>query len=237
MTGTPAGRVAALRRYPVKSLLGERLDSAAVDVRGLVGDRLWSVRDPDGRLGSGKTTRRFRRMDGLLELSARYDADVPLITFPDGRRVRGDSPQVHAALSEHLHRPVRLAREEDVSHFDEGPLHLVTTRSLEALGRAHGRRVDARRTRANLVLTGGDGAFPELAWVGRRLRVGREVVVTVRDVMPRCVMVNAAQEDLPGDPDLLRSIGEVSAGALGVVADVEQGGTVSVGDLATLLAP
>jgi uncharacterized protein len=70
---TTVGSVAELRRYPVKSLTGEVLRAADVDVRGLVGDRAWAVTDTDGRFGSGKTTRRFRRMDGLLQLTATYD--------------------------------------------------------------------------------------------------------------------------------------------------------------------
>lgn len=230
------GHVSSLHRFPVKSLLGEHLDALAVDERGVVGDRMWSVRDPDGRFGSGKSTRRFRRMDGLLALSATYDGAVPVITFPSGGELRGDDERVHQALSEHLGRAVALAREEGVSHFDEGPLHLVTTTSLDTLGRAHGRRVDARRTRANVVLAWPGDGFPELAWAGCRLHLGSEVVLRVRDVMPRCVMVDAAQGGVPADDSLLRTVMEVSAGALGVVADVEQGGAVAVGDPVTLPA-
>ena len=214
----------------MKSLLGERVDSVVVDGRGVVGDRLWSVRDPDGKLGSGKSTRRFRRMDGLLELSARYDRDVPVITFPGGQVARGDDPAVHAALTDHVGRPVTLAREETVSHFDEGPLHLVTTASLGTVARAHGHPVDVRRTRANVVVGWAGEGFPELGWPGRRLLVGPEVVLRITGVMPRCVMVNSAQEELPVDGSLLRDLTEVSAGALGVVAEVEQGGSVAVGD-------
>lgn len=223
------GSVRSLHRFPVKSLLGEHLSAVDVDVRGLAGDRLWSVRDRDGRFGSQKSTRRFRRMDGLLSLSAGYDGDVPVLGFPDGRRLRADDPTVHAALSAHVGRPVTLDREGEVSHFDEGPVHLVTTASLGTLSRAHGGAVDARRTRANVVVDWPGDGFPELSWVGRQVRLG-SLVLRVRDVMPRCVMVNLPQEGLPADAGLLRSVTEASAGALGVVADVEQPGRLSTGD-------
>ncbi|MFC4072558.1 MOSC domain-containing protein [Actinoplanes subglobosus] len=59
-----------IRRYPVKSLLGEVVEAAEADSRGLAGDRLWAVRDADGKFGSGKNTRRFRRMPGLFDLRA-----------------------------------------------------------------------------------------------------------------------------------------------------------------------
>lgn len=42
-------------------------------------------------------------------------------------------------------------------------------------------------------------------------------------------MVNAAQDGLPVDPGLLKSVTELTEGALGVVADVEQGGVVTEG--------
>jgi uncharacterized protein len=230
MTAQQPGRVATLARYPVKSLTGEEPTEVLVDERGCLGDRLWSVRDPDGRLGSAKTTGRFRRMDGLLELVARYDGMVPVIAFPDGRRLRGDDPGIDDALSRHVGRPVSLAREREVPHFDEGPLHLVTTASLATLSRARDGEVDWRHTRANLLVETAADGFPENAWVGRRLEIGPEVVLQVRGLMPRCVMVDAAQDGLPADPGLLRTITEVAAGALGVWADVERGGRIRVGD-------
>lgn len=51
-----AGRVIEIRRYPVKSILGESLSSVSVDHRGLFGDRLWAIRNIEGKFGSGKTT-------------------------------------------------------------------------------------------------------------------------------------------------------------------------------------
>jgi len=91
--GPVIGRVAELWRYPVKSLGGERLARATLEPRGLTGDRLWAVRGEDGRIGSGKTARRFRRMPHLLSLTARTDTDgVVWIGFPDSRHVRADDP-------------------------------------------------------------------------------------------------------------------------------------------------
>jgi len=226
--------VAALWRYPVKSLVGEGLFEALVDERGMAGDRLWSVRDPDGKFGSGKSTRRFRRMDGLLALSAEYDGDVPVVRFPDGRTISGDDPAVHAALSAHVGRPVSLAREEAVSHFDEGPVHLVTTSTLAWIEEAHRRPVDPRRLRPNLLVsTPGPGPVED-GWTGRRVRVGERLVLRIRGRMPRCVMVNLPQTGLDPDRDLLDRITRANQGALGVVADVLRPGPVSVGDPVTV---
>jgi hypothetical protein len=225
------GQLGALWRYPVKSLVGEQLDQVEVERRGVAGDRLWSVRDLDGKLGSGKSSTRFRRMDGLLSLTARYDGDVPVIRFPDGTSLHGDDPRLAAALSALVGRPVSLGRESGVSHFDDGPLHLVTESTLLALGDARGRTVDARRLRANFVLTGtGPAGFVEDAWIGRQVAIGPDLVLSVRATMPRCVMVNHSQVDLDADDAMLRAATAANDAQVGVVADVVTPGTVSVGD-------
>lgn len=221
--------VASLRRYPVKSLVGESLEVADVVQRGLRGDRLWAVVDEDGKLGSGKSSRRFRKMEGLLDLVASYDGDVPLVRFPDGRVIRGDDPEIDAAVSEHVGRPVALAREGEVSHFDDGPVHLVTTASLRAVEQRLGEPVDPRRFRPNLVVDTGDLAgMVEDTWLGRRVAVG-EVVLEVTDRMPRCVMVNLPQIGL-GATRVLDVVGELNDAHLGVLATVVTPGRVRVGD-------
>jgi uncharacterized protein YcbX len=227
--------VVALWRYPVKSLAGEEVDALDIDERGVVGDRLWSVRDPDGKLGSGKSSRRFRKMEGLLALRSSYAGDVPVLSFPDGRDLRADHPDVHEALSAHVGRPVTLARETDVPHFDEGPLHVVTTAQLARISALHGRRVDVRRLRPNLVLhTGVEPVLDEAAWTGRTLRVGT-AELKVREPMSRCVMVGMAQVDVPADGDLLSTVTRENDLNLGLVVDVVRPGHVALGDPVTQL--
>jgi MOSC domain-containing protein len=225
------GTVRSLHRYPVKSLAGESLRRVGVEERGVVGDRLWAVLDHDGRLGSGKSSRRFRRMDGLLRLTATLDGEVPVVGFPDGRRLAADGLAATEAMSAYVGRPVSLGRERDVPHHDEGPVHLVTTSSLAAACDALGGDVPAARMRPNLVLdTGPEAALLEDAWAGRRLAIGGEVVLDVRDRMARCVMVGLGQVDLPREPRLLGTLAALNETCLGVVLDVVVGGTVSVGD-------
>jgi uncharacterized protein YcbX len=164
-------------------------------------------------------------MDGLLELSARYDGGVPVIELPDGRALRGADAE--AALSERVGRPVTLGREQDVSHFDEGPVHLLTTASIAALGRA----AEARRFRMNLLVDAGEArGLVEDGWIGRRVAVGDELVLSIRTGMTRCLMVDLPQAGLDARADLLRVIAELNDAKLGVVADVVREGTVRVGD-------
>jgi uncharacterized protein len=236
ITPLPVGTVGELHRYPVKSLVGERLASVEVDRRGVVGDRRWALTDPDGKLGSGKSTTRFRRMDGLLDLTAAYDGDVPVVTFPDGRRFEGPGVALEAALSDHVGRPVRLREEDQVAHLDEGPLHLLTTASLDELARRHGDPVPAARMRPSVLLDlAEEQGFVEDGWVGRRLALGEEVIVHVTGRMPRCVMVDAGQVGLPPDGGVLRSLGAANDACLGVVAEVLTTGRIRRGDRCILL--
>lgn len=226
-------QVEQLWRYPVKSLRGERLDHVEVETRGFRHDRRWAVTDPDGKLGSGKSSERFRKMPGLLELSAAMDGDVPVLTFPDGTALRGDEGDLDARLSEHVGRAVRLLAEDGVPHHDDGPVQLVTRASLDELGRALGHPAPVPRFRPNLVVAGAAEPFVERSWVGRTVTVG-EVVLRVEDVTPRCVMVTQAQADLPEDRDVLRTVHAVNAGELGIWCTVVRPGTIHAGDSARI---
>ncbi|GAA3350906.1 hypothetical protein GCM10020358_78580 [Amorphoplanes nipponensis] len=97
----------ALRRYPLKSALGESLDAAEVDHSGLAGDRIWACVDTgDGTVGSAKHPRRWGR---LLEVRAALAGDE-LTVHVGGAARRAGSPAADDALSGHLGRPVRLTR-------------------------------------------------------------------------------------------------------------------------------
>ena len=60
---TRIGTVGEIRRYPVKSMLGEILVGAEVRTRGLSGDRVCALIDAEtGRVASAKMPKRWRRL-------------------------------------------------------------------------------------------------------------------------------------------------------------------------------
>jgi len=224
------GTLLGLNRYPVKSMRGESLERATVEPRGVIADRLWAVLDPDGKLGSGKSTQRFRKMDGLLFCRAELAGDGVIVTLPDGARYDGDDPALAAALSGVVGRSVTLGKEGAIPHHDAAAVHVLTTASLRTLSALVGEEsLDPRRFRANILLdVDGDG-FVEDAWVGRRIAIG-DVVLRIQAPSPRCVMVDAAQgDDLPADGRLLKLISDQNALNLGVKAEVVSAGTLIVG--------
>jgi len=211
--------VAALWRYPVKSMLGERCEGLDVDARGAAGDRAYAVIDADGKLGSGKNSRVHRRIEGLFGFSASYVGDVPAIRFPDGRNLRASDAGIDAALTAALRIPVSLAREDAARHYDAEPIHIVTTGSLRRLA------ADERRFRPNLVIDTGDD---EAGWEGRMLRVGEATLKVLRRT-GRCVMITMAQSELRDEPGLLRRLGGDEP-LFGVYAQVLSPGRIRLGD-------
>lgn len=229
------GVIERLWRYPIKSTGGERLRSVAVDERGLVGDRLYAVRDGEGKFGSGKNTRRFRRMDGLLQLSSRYprgtaEQGPAELLDPHGQVVADPT----AYLRRHLGRPdVELAREGEISHFDQLPLSVLTTATLDGIRRAvPGVPVDERRFRPNILVRTPPGTppFVEDEWIGREATVGDTLRVAFLRSSERCVMINQAQRDLPHSPLILRTIARAHDNRLDALARIVIPGTVRVGD-------
>lgn len=224
----PSARVQSLHRYPVKSLLGEQLEVADVEERGVVGDRRWSVRTVDGKIGSGKSTRRFEAVIGLLDLRAAVSDGAVVVRFPDGAALRVDEPDAARRVSQHIGQPLSFARESDVSHFDDGPVSLLGLASVEALAAARGEPVDPARFRANIVLDTGE-AFAEDEWIGRHVQIG-SAVLEILLPSPRCVMINMATADLPAQPGNLAAVGRLHDQCLGVIARVVQPGSIAVGD-------
>lgn len=220
------GRVSAIWFYPVKSMRGCALPSARILSRGIEGDRLYAVRDEAGKFGSGKNTRRFARMDGLALWSARTNAGRLEAMPPDGEWMDGQGDDVAALLSAQVGRPVTIAREADISHFDDAPIHIVTTGDLAALAALSGARPSVESFRPNLLIE-----TQELSrdWIGRRLKIG-ETGIEIVAPTERCLMVNVAPDGSRG-PDFLRPIAQHMDACFGVYASVTGEGGVSVGDI------
>ena len=220
----------------VKSMCGEQCDSLEVNARGVKGDRFFALRDTDGKFGSGKSTRRFRRIDGLFGFRAVYEGKVPIIFFPDGQTMRGDYEDIHELTRTNtLGQPITLAREAGISHLDAGPVHLLTTAALVWL-RAVVPEVsaDERRFRPNLLIDIPGDTQIERGWLGKILSVGADVRLRVSSATERCGMVAFAQADLPRDARILKCITHEAALHFGVYAEVLVPGRIKHGDSVTV---
>jgi uncharacterized protein YcbX len=107
-----SGSVVSLRRYPVKSMMGEELNAVEVSEVGLLGDRAYAIVDlSDGKIASAKNPRKWP--DLFCFRAAFVDppqsgAKVPSvrITLPDGAVVTSDQADISEILSRALSRKV-----------------------------------------------------------------------------------------------------------------------------------
>ena len=218
-------------RYPVKSTGGERLDTAAVDERGIEFDRAWGIFDPATGL-----VLTARREPALLFLASSV-VDGRLRIATQG----GDDVSTDAALSAHLGRPVEVRSAADGPATFENPMNVddetdwmrwqsagvsfhdgrstISFASHDSM-----RSWDSRRFRFNLIVDGTD----EHELTGDLL-VG-SAVLTVRKPIERCIMVSRAQPGFERDLDVLKTIIRERENKLGMGAIVSSAGSISLGD-------
>src|SRR3569832_2235662 len=286
--GEDIGSVAALWRFPVKSMGGEQLDRVEVSAGGVIGDRAYGLIDKDtGRVASAKSVKLF---PNLLDCKAtfveepRTGGELPAvqILLPDGATVRSDSSDVDQVLSAYFKRNVTLQRaapddftidsyepdkgtavaqklgsalfaeigvESPVlagSFFDLFPLSLMTSSTLARLDELRPQsEFDQRRFRMNVIVNTEQAGFVENGWISRSLGLGERARINVPVPDPRCVMLTLAQDGLPKDTDILRTLAghnKVQVATLGfllcvgVFVVVVALGSVRIGDR-VLLTP
>jgi uncharacterized protein YcbX len=227
------GTVTALRRYPVKSMLGEELDTVTLTAAGIQGDREVAVIDSaTGNVASAKHPKLWR---GLLRFAGHYNDGRPRITLPNGTSVATDDPATDRILSELLGRDVHLsstrpaqaqvgrpAPEDVIEAGDDADVPYVM---LEIGGATPGTSfvdfapvhlittatldhvgVEMIRYRPNLVLDiGNSPPFAENDWTGHELTIG-DVRLNVIQATPRCAVPTLAHGALPRRTDAVRTL-------------------------------
>ncbi|MFV0633053.1 MOSC domain-containing protein [Demequina sp.] len=220
-------RVTSIRRYPVKSMGGESLESVQVEARGLEGDRAFAVRDAESRLASGKNTRRMVRRDGIFAFTAHTEDRGVVVSGPGGRHGLVGDPSLDAWLCDALAADVAVAPESDVKHFDDGAVSLIGTATLEWCERELGVDADPRRLRANLVVETSE-PFEEEAWVGD-VRIGATVLRPAGRI-ERCRTIDLAQDGVDAPTRWLKALGARRDLRVAIYLDVVTPGLVTLGD-------
>ena len=205
-------KVAAIWRYPVKSMAGERVDAISIDSTGLAGDRVVQVYNRSGRL---VTARKYPR---LLRLKATIGSDgEPLV---DG--FRWESSEAAERVAAAVESGARLRRFEGPERFDILPLLVCTDGAVRLFKR------DVRRLRPNLVIEG-VGESAERGWPRAVLHLP-DAEIRLADLRARCVMTTYDPDTIEQDHDVLRDIVRRFGGRLCLNASVTRIGRVREGD-------
>jgi uncharacterized protein YcbX len=261
---TTIATVDSLWRYPVKSMRGEQLHEAFVGFSGVYGDRLFAFRSSASPKGFPYLTAReqrkllqyvprFRYPDkatrpiNLAEAESMAPGVNPVfantpdlmvdVEAPTGEILAIDDPALARMLGDGVRGTpdVTLAR-SDRAMTDCRPVSLLSVQSARQLAEEMETAVDQRRFRANIYLdwhvTSG---FPENEFVGRRLRIGSKVVISILERDPRCVMITLDPETGESKPELLRHVAQAHSGMTGVYSSVLVEGMLRKGDAVELL--
>src|SRR5438874_2787574 len=256
------GKVESLWRYPVKSMRGEELDEAFAGFSGIYGDRLFAFKSsasPKGfpYLTAREQTRllqyrpRFRYPNkaarpvnlteaesmGANPVSADPSELVVDVETPDGRTLAIDDPVLMELVRTDIdpkHQLTLMRSERAMT--DCRPFSMFSLQSARQLGEETGMPIDKRRFRANVYvdLTLAEG-FGENSFVGKSLRIGPKVVVTILERDPRCMMITLDPDTGEKTPAILKQVAQAHEGMAGVYGAVLIEGTIRKGDAVELL--
>ena len=256
------GKVESLWRYPVKSMRGEELDEMFAGYAGVYGDRVFAFTSSLSPKGfpffTGRDQRqmiryraRFRNPEkaarpinlaeaessGANPISANASELMIEVETPDGKTIAIDDPALIDNLRANIDRKheLKLLR-SDKAITDCRPLSIFAVQSAKKLGEETGTNVDKRRFRANVYvdLTNAAG-FAEDQFVGKTLRIGSKVVVSVLERDPRCMMITLDPDTAEKTPAILKQVAQAHEGMAGVYGAVLMEGMIRKGDSVELI--
>jgi uncharacterized protein YcbX len=253
------GQVESVWRYPVKSMRGEELSEIFAGFSGVYGDRLFAFKSSAAPTGFPYLTGREQHQMLLYRPRFRHPqraampanlaeaealspglnpvpgdpADLALdVETPAGEVLAIDDPALLRRLAEGLgnSHSLTLLRSER-SMTDCRPISLFALQTARQLGEEIGTILDKRRFRANVYLDLHNAAgFSENELVGRRVRIGSKVAVSILERDPRCQMITLDPDNAAPNPEVLRRVTRAHEGTAGVYGAVLAEGTIRAGD-------
>ncbi len=225
------GKIAAIHRYPVKSMGGERLAVAPLTLQGIALDRMYAFVQAGSKSPFPWLT--GRDVPAMLFYGTTVTPGWPptvTVRTPAGAEFAADDSALLAELQALAKGPLHCLPNYRGS-FDVAPVSLIASSTVEAIAAASSTAADPLRFRMNFLIdTGGAAPFVENAWVGRVLRLGETARIAVTEPDKRCVMVTLEHPSGAASPAVLSAVADANAAAAGVYATVLTPGEVREGD-------
>jgi uncharacterized protein len=230
------GEVAALFRYPVKSMRGEPLEVADVGWHGLDGDRRLALRRIEDRGGFPWLT--ATRLPELILFTPQrrgpgVGASLPThVRTPEGAELAVFSQELAKDIGGRHGAPVEMMH-LDRGIFDEASISVITCATVGDIGRLAAQPADVRRFRPNILISALRSVpFEEDEWVGGVLSFGESsdaaaIGVTMRD--ERCSMVNFEPDSARPTAEVLKAIVRTRDNKAGIYGTVTRPGRLAVG--------
>ena len=231
------GRVAALFRYPIKSMASQPLASLSLDRHGVIGDRRHALRRRGDASGFPWLT--ASKLPVLIcyrvgELDDRFAPRT--VCAPDGNVIACDGASMSRHFATKHNMDVELAHLRQ-GMFDCAGVSIITRQTLASLGQLVNAALDPRRFRPNVIIDVEPESepYPENEWVGHTMAFGNladGARVAVTELDERCVMVNIDPDTGRTTPELLRAVVQHRDNFAGVYAVPTRVGAIAVGDSA-----
>jgi uncharacterized protein YcbX len=238
MTEREVGVVAAIYRYPVKSMQGEALQAAALRWTGLDGDRQYGFyRAADKSRFPWHTG---REVPDLVRHVARYaDPADPrksalVVTTPDGTAFDIAAEELRRRLGDAAGEEVRMLQ-VGRGTFDSGAVSVVTTATEAKLDKAFGAPLGHRRFRPNIVIRSDAG---ETDWLGGTLVFGERADsarLRLNRPIERCAFITVDPDTAAKDVRVMRMVVQDFNNEVGVYGATDTVGTIAVGDSVRLV--
>jgi uncharacterized protein YcbX len=252
---SPAGKIQAIHRYPVKGLTPEPLPQATLAVRQTIPcDRMYAIENGPSGFDAAEPgylpKQRFlmlMRHARLAELRTAFDESSHTLTIRSENReaARGDlrTPEGRAAIetffaefcADELRGPAKVLHAAGHSFSDVARkvISIINLASVAALEEAAGAPVHPLRFRGNLQVAGWP-AWQEFDLLNAEIAIGPSARLKVVKRIVRCAATEVDPDtgirDLPVRRTLRDYFGHVDCG---VYAEVIEGGAIAVGDAVT----
>jgi len=252
---SPAGKIQAIHRYPVKGLTPEPLPQATLAVRQTIPcDRMYAIENgPSGFDPAAPgylPKQRFlmlMRNARLAELRTAFDESSHTLTIRSENReaARGDlrTPEGRAAIetffaefcADELRGPAKVLHAAGHSFSDVARkvISIINLASVAALEEAAGAPVHPLRFRGSLQVAGWP-AWQEFDLLNAEIAIGPSARLKIVKRIVRCAATEVDPDtgirDLPVRRTLRDYFGHVDCG---VYAEVIEGGAIAVGDAVT----
>jgi len=234
----------------VKSMRGEQLPAAFVGFGGVFGDRRYALVSSAAPADFPYFTSRIKEPMLLHQALYRFPEkmarpsgslsgaeDALEVETPAGERLAVEDGRLIELLREGVaeRHQVSLIQSE-VAIVDSRPISLFSLQTVRKLSAEVGVALDKRRFRANLYIDLAVGpGFAEDGWVGRRLSIGREVVVEVLKRNKRCKMITLDPDTAEANPEVMKRVAREHESCAGIYARALVEGMVAAGDEVRLM--
>jgi uncharacterized protein YcbX len=229
------GQLNGIFRYPVKSMAGERLDSAKLGWHGIEGDRRLAFRRLlDGGAFPWLSASRLPELL-LYKPIGCQDTTTTHVRTPDGKEYGLTDEALLKEIGSRHGAAVELLQ---LRHgiFDEATVSVIALGTIASIMREAGHDTDIRRFRPNLVIdTKCAQPFEEDRWVGKILEIGSDgpaISVTMRD--ERCVMINLDPDTAEANAEVMKTAILMNDNYAGVYGTVVRTGELRVGQVVHL---